>query len=184
MRETPVRMAPLVAVAVIRVRLRAAIRRRAMTSWAISGGPIIGPIPTASPTAEARSPSGRCPTAFRRLILPVKSRCSRIAMTGWSVANVRPTIRACTKVTTGIPAAGPETPTRYRLAIPYLAMHVLRGIWNWARLVPTATSAAPHASGCNFVMCDGSVQTIPFTVDAQVHWKLANRRDGYQVNLP
>jgi prepilin-type N-terminal cleavage/methylation domain-containing protein/prepilin-type processing-associated H-X9-DG protein len=41
-----------------------------------------------------------------------------------------------------------------------------------------------HASGCNFVMCDGSVQTIPFTVDAQVHWKLANRRDGFQVNLP
>ncbi len=40
------------------------------------------------------------------------------------------------------------------------------------------------ASGCNFVMCDGSVQTIPFTVDAQVHWKLANRKDGYQVSLP
>ena len=41
-----------------------------------------------------------------------------------------------------------------------------------------------HSNGCNFVMCDGSVQTIPFTVDAQVHWKLANRQDGYQVNLP
>jgi prepilin-type N-terminal cleavage/methylation domain-containing protein/prepilin-type processing-associated H-X9-DG protein len=41
-----------------------------------------------------------------------------------------------------------------------------------------------HASGCNLVMCDGSVQTIPFTVDAQVHWKLSNRKDGIQVSLP
>jgi hypothetical protein len=33
-------------------------------------------------------------------------------------------------------------------------------------------------------MCDGSVQSISFTVDLQTHWKLANRRDGFQVNIP
>jgi hypothetical protein len=43
---------------------------------------------------------------------------------------------------------------------------------------------AAHASGCHFVMCDGSVQSIAYSVDLQVHWKLANRKDGYQVNLP
>jgi prepilin-type processing-associated H-X9-DG protein len=42
----------------------------------------------------------------------------------------------------------------------------------------------PHSSGCQFVMCDGSVQTISFTVDLQTHWKLANRKDGFQVNIP
>ena len=42
----------------------------------------------------------------------------------------------------------------------------------------------PHSSGCQFVMCDGSVQSISFTVDLQTHWKLANRRDGFQVNIP
>ena len=33
-------------------------------------------------------------------------------------SNVRPTIRACTKATIGTPAAGPETRTHHRLAIP------------------------------------------------------------------
>ncbi|HEY2881649.1 MAG TPA: DUF1559 domain-containing protein, partial [Pirellulales bacterium] len=41
-----------------------------------------------------------------------------------------------------------------------------------------------HSSGCFFAMCDGSVQTINYTVDPKVHWKLANRKDGSQVNLP
>ncbi len=51
--------------------------------------------------------------------LSVKSKCSRIAMMGWWGANARPTIRACTKVTTGTPAAGPETPEmRHRLSNP------------------------------------------------------------------
>ena len=41
-----------------------------------------------------------------------------------------------------------------------------------------------HPSGCFFVMCDSSVQTVAFTVDPAVHWKLANRKDGFQVELP
>jgi hypothetical protein len=43
---------------------------------------------------------------------------------------------------------------------------------------------AAHPSGCQFVMCDGSVQTIGYTVDPQVHWMLANRQDGLAVQLP
>ena len=41
-----------------------------------------------------------------------------------------------------------------------------------------------HSSGCQFVMCDGSVQTITYTVDPQVHWKLSNRSDNFQVAVP
>jgi prepilin-type N-terminal cleavage/methylation domain-containing protein len=41
-----------------------------------------------------------------------------------------------------------------------------------------------HPSGCFFVLCDGSVQSIAYSVDPVVHWKLANRKDGYEVNLP
>jgi prepilin-type N-terminal cleavage/methylation domain-containing protein len=41
-----------------------------------------------------------------------------------------------------------------------------------------------HPSGSFFVMCDGSVQSIPYTVDPVVHWRLANRQDGGQVSLP
>ena len=41
-----------------------------------------------------------------------------------------------------------------------------------------------HPSGCFFVMCDGSVQSISYTVSPAVHWKLANRKDGYEVDLP
>jgi prepilin-type N-terminal cleavage/methylation domain-containing protein len=41
-----------------------------------------------------------------------------------------------------------------------------------------------HPSGCFFVMCDGSVQSIAYSIDPAVHWKLANRKDGSEVNLP
>lgn len=40
-----------------------------------------------------------------------------------------------------------------------------------------------HASGFNAVMCDGSVHTINFTVDSQVHRRLGNRKDGEPVDL-
>jgi Protein of unknown function (DUF1559) len=43
---------------------------------------------------------------------------------------------------------------------------------------------SPHAQGAFFVMCDGSVQTIPYTADQRVHWKLANRMDSLSVDLP
>jgi len=39
-----------------------------------------------------------------------------------------------------------------------------------------------HSSGCFFVMCDASVQTISFTIDQRIHWKLANRKDGMTID--
>src|SRR5262249_16834990 len=40
-----------------------------------------------------------------------------------------------------------------------------------------------HSGGCYFVMCDGSVQIISYTVDARVKYRLANRHDGQHVEL-
>lgn len=39
-----------------------------------------------------------------------------------------------------------------------------------------------HSSGCQFVRCDGSVHSIPFTIDAQVFRNLGNRKDGQVVD--
>ena len=36
----------------------------------------------------------------------------------------------------------------------------------------------PHASGVQFVFCDGSVHAIHYTVDNTVHMQMANRADG------
>jgi prepilin-type N-terminal cleavage/methylation domain-containing protein/prepilin-type processing-associated H-X9-DG protein len=41
-----------------------------------------------------------------------------------------------------------------------------------------------HGTTCNFVMCDGSVHSISYNIDAQTHWKLANRKDGLKVTVP
>ncbi len=41
-----------------------------------------------------------------------------------------------------------------------------------------------HQGVCNFVMCDGSVQSIAYTIDPIVHWKLCNRKDGMDVSVP
>jgi hypothetical protein len=35
-----------------------------------------------------------------------------------------------------------------------------------------------HTGGCHFVLCDGSVHTIMYDVDAKVHRRLGNRHDG------
>ena len=35
-----------------------------------------------------------------------------------------------------------------------------------------------HLSGCHFVMCDGSVRAIDYTIDSEVHRRLGNRLDG------
>lgn len=35
-----------------------------------------------------------------------------------------------------------------------------------------------HAGGCQFVLCDGSVQTVDYGVDPFVHWLFAHRFDG------
>jgi prepilin-type N-terminal cleavage/methylation domain-containing protein len=41
-----------------------------------------------------------------------------------------------------------------------------------------------HQSGCYFAMCDGSVQTVSYSINPLVHWKLAARNDGNQVSFP
>jgi prepilin-type N-terminal cleavage/methylation domain-containing protein/prepilin-type processing-associated H-X9-DG protein len=39
-----------------------------------------------------------------------------------------------------------------------------------------------HASGCNFVFCDGSVRQISFEIDPEVHRRLGNRKDGLIID--
>jgi hypothetical protein len=38
-----------------------------------------------------------------------------------------------------------------------------------------------HAAGCHFVLCDGAVRLIQYSIDAEVHRRLGNRRDGLPV---
>ncbi len=40
-----------------------------------------------------------------------------------------------------------------------------------------------HPGGVNFVMCDGSIQTISFSIDPDVHRRLGNRADGTPVDV-
>jgi prepilin-type processing-associated H-X9-DG protein len=47
-----------------------------------------------------------------------------------------------------------------------------------------ARFGSAHSSGCNFVFCDGSVRSVAYTVDAQVHQRLGSRSDGHVVSLP
>ncbi len=35
-----------------------------------------------------------------------------------------------------------------------------------------------HSDACHFVLCDGSVRTINYGIDRQIHHRLGNRRDG------
>lgn len=39
-----------------------------------------------------------------------------------------------------------------------------------------------HANGCHIALCDGSVQTISYTIDGATHANLANRSDGYVID--
>jgi prepilin-type processing-associated H-X9-DG protein len=38
-----------------------------------------------------------------------------------------------------------------------------------------------HALGCNFVFCDGSVHTIGYDINNDVHARLCNRFDGKPI---
>jgi prepilin-type N-terminal cleavage/methylation domain-containing protein/prepilin-type processing-associated H-X9-DG protein len=37
---------------------------------------------------------------------------------------------------------------------------------------------AAHPAGCNFAMCDGSVQFVAYEIEPLVHWQAAHRADG------
>jgi prepilin-type N-terminal cleavage/methylation domain-containing protein/prepilin-type processing-associated H-X9-DG protein len=39
-----------------------------------------------------------------------------------------------------------------------------------------------HSGGCHFVFCDGSVRTISYRIDPEVHRRLGNRKDGLAVD--
>ena len=92
----------------------------------------------------------------------------------------------CTKGTIGTCCAGGAKmgtiPTQRRQLLPtYLALQDKNDSDdNYGRI----NFGSAHTTGSMFVMCDGSVQIIPYTVDAGVHWRLSNRRDGLTVRLP
>ena len=41
-------------------------------------------------------------------------------------------------------------------------------------------SATPRS--CNFVYCDGSVHSVSYFIDGEVHRRLGNRRDGLAID--
>ncbi|NLF08277.1 MAG: DUF1559 domain-containing protein [Pirellulaceae bacterium] len=41
---------------------------------------------------------------------------------------------------------------------------------------------SPHAGGCGFTFCDGSVHLISFTIDVEVYRCLGNRKDGMVID--
>jgi len=41
---------------------------------------------------------------------------------------------------------------------------------------------SPHPGGCQFVFGDGRVVSIPYTIDPQIHARLAHRADGFPVD--
>ena len=43
---------------------------------------------------------------------------------------------------------------------------------------------SPHSGGLNMAFCDGSIHTISYDIDWQVHRDLGNREDGNSVTLP
>ena len=41
----------------------------------------------------------------------------------------------------------------------------------------------PHPAGVNFVFVDGSVHTINFEIDVELHCQLGNRKDGLPAEI-
>jgi prepilin-type N-terminal cleavage/methylation domain-containing protein/prepilin-type processing-associated H-X9-DG protein len=47
-----------------------------------------------------------------------------------------------------------------------------------------APFGSAHAAGCNFAMCDGSVHTISYDIDPEIHHQFGTRQDGKSVAAP
>ena len=41
---------------------------------------------------------------------------------------------------------------------------------------------SPHSGGCNFALCDGSVRSISYSIEPEIHRLLGNRRDGQPID--
>lgn len=50
-----------------------------------------------------------------------------------------------------------------------------------AELADSQRFGSAHPAGCHFVFCDGSVRMISYQVDAEVHRRLGNRKDGLPI---
>jgi prepilin-type processing-associated H-X9-DG protein len=48
--------------------------------------------------------------------------------------------------------------------------------------IPASCFGGPHSSGCQFVLCDGSVHNISFSIDLTTYRNLANRRDNQPID--
>ena len=51
-------------------------------------------------------------------------------------------------------------------------------------LISIGSFGSAHSSGVNFVLADGSVHQIAYSIDVQVYRNLGNRRDGQSVEVP
>jgi prepilin-type N-terminal cleavage/methylation domain-containing protein len=65
---------------------------------------------------------------------------------------------------------------RTDLKLSYTPIQDTPGYAPWYRF------GGPHAAGCFFVFCDGSVKMIGYSIDAETNWRLGVRNDGLPID--